>query len=66
MNEPTNTSPARAAIYVRSATEQFNPGHLEDQERRCRAAIAEQVPGVNGHQKTSKFDHWPTVFADKL
>ena len=45
MNESTNSSPSRTAIYVRSATEQFNPGHLEDQERRCRAAIAEQVPG---------------------
>ncbi len=44
MTETMNTPPQRVAIYTRSAATTTNPDSLKDQERRCREAIAEQIP----------------------
>lgn len=45
MTESPNTTPTRAAIYVRTATtDRLTLCRIEEQERRCREAIAERLP----------------------
>jgi hypothetical protein len=44
MRGKSNTSSVKAAIYLWSASEPSKLGSLDDQEERCRAAAANQLP----------------------